>query len=1172
MPRETAVLLVSGACCLLHTGPTGGMTGMARGKKRTLLLLIEGNPVDTKHVGDMLAEAAQRTLEMRAVTRVAEGLELLAREEFDVILLDMDLTDGSGMDTLRTIASRHPKIPVIVISAANDEATTTQALKEGAQDYLVRGQFDGGLILRAIRYAIEAKLNRQQIKEIEAQIDKRVRERTAEFELMHKELTERNEFNVALFEHNPIETIVVDLGGRIVNFNRAKRLSKGGIPKIGDLMYQDYAGRHQNDMRMELMDAIGSGMVRHFPEQKYGDRYLAITISPFSQGAIITSQDITAQRAAQEALRESEEKYRLVVENSINGVAIIQDGRLRYLNPAACSIIGYPAGELIGRQFAQFVPPDDRNELLREYERKLSGDERTYPTTFRLVGKDGSIRWAEAIGVVVSWEGQPAMLSFLRDISDQRRAEDALKESERKYRMLVESLDEGIWVIDQDGSTTYTNPRMAEILGYTTEEMMGRLLFSFMDKAMIPDAEQNIERRKRGIRESHEFEFLKKDGNPIHARLTTTPMYDDRGRYTGALAAVSDITEKKRAETLLRDSEERYRELIENIEDIIYVVDNNGTILFANKASERFTGYRKDELVKKNFRELIVPESYGYAGEIFERQVAGEDVGTFELRMVRKNGQVIVLETRERPVWDAGRIVEIHGLGRDITDRKRTEEVLRQFEEKWRNFIESSRDVIFLTTLEGKVVDVNPAGLELSGYTREEFVGKDIAENYANPRDREPFTAAIIEKGFVKDLELDFLRKDHSIAHCLITATQRRDKSGNVIGFQGIIKDITEKKNLEQQLIQAQKMEAIVALAGGIAHNFNNILVGIMGYSEYLLSKKGADDPDYKALKTIHEGTIKASTLVRQLLDAARVGQYHPALVNLNNVISGILPLIQGTFNKSIEIVTQLSRDLMTVEADAGQLEQSILNLCINARDAMPSGGRLIIETIDRQLDKSFADTHLGLQEGSYVVLSVTDTGIGMTPEVSERIFEPFFTTKEQAGGKGMGLSTVYGIMKNHGGKITVYSELGKGTTFRLYFPAVTEQSIDTVAQHKQEGQKILIVDDDPVVRELWSGFLTERGFAVLIAENGRAGIEMLSERPDEIDLAVVDLVMPGMGGKETIGRLKEIKPDIKVLGSSGYSASGQARDLISMDVDGFIQKPSQLSELVEIVKKILKT
>jgi PAS domain S-box-containing protein len=1152
------------------------MTVMVGGKRLTRLLLIEDKSPAAQSIGRMLSAAAGRELALTEAERSAEGLEILERENFDVILLDLDLADGSGPDTLQTILTRYPSIPIVVLAAAGAGATALDVVNQGAQDYLVREELTPSLITRTVRHAIEKMNDRCEIARLHAELETRVEERTARFGLIHRELTERNEFNFALFEHNPIETIVVDLDGRIVNFNRAKRLSKGRIPEIGTSMYRDFAGGHDNDMRAELMDAVENGAVRRFPEQWYGDRCLAITISPFSRGAIITSQDITAQKTAQEALRESEEKYRLAVENAIDGIVIVQNGRFSYLNPAACTIIGHPKGALFGGQFVDFIAPDDRGEVAREYERKLSGDKRTYPTPFRFVGKDRSMRWVEAIATSVSWEGEPALLSFIRDISEQKRAQDALKESERKYRELVETLDEGIWVIDRGGSTTYANPRIADMLGYGVDEMTARHLFSFMGEAVVPDAKRSIERWKKGIRESNEFEFLKRDGSHLFARLVASPLFDDRGRYAGALAAVSDITEQKRAETLLRESEERYRDLVENIEDIIYVVDAQGNIVFANRASERFTGFGKDELIKKNFRELILPESYEYAGLIFERQLAGEDVGAFELQLKKKDGQVVVLETKERPVWDGDTIVEIHGLGRDVTARKKTEEMLRQFEEKWRNFIETSRDVIFLTNMDGKVIDINPAGLELSGYTREEFIGKNISDNYRNPGDRDLIIAMIMNKGFVKDLELDLIKSDGSIAHCLMTATKRRDRNGDVIGFQGIIKDVTEKKNLEQQLIQAQKMEAVVALAGGIAHNFNNILVGIMGYSEYLLSKKGRDDPDHKALKTIHEGTMRASNLVKQLLSTARVGQYHPTRVNLNDVIEGILPLILGTFNKSIEIATHLGPDLAIIEADTGQLEQSLLNLCINARDAMPSGGTLIIETANRYLDKDFVDAHLGLTEGQYVVLSVTDTGIGMAPEVSQRIFEPFFTTKDHDGGKGMGLSTVYGIMKNHSGKITVYSELGKGTTFRLYFPALTEGSLEDSPDREEDREEdrttLLLIDDDPVVRELWSGFLLEQGYRVFTADDGDRGIEILRKRQDGIALVIVDLVMPGMGGQETIRRLREIRPDIKVLASSGYSANGQARDMLQMDIDGFIQKPSQPSELIESVSKALKT
>jgi two-component system cell cycle sensor histidine kinase/response regulator CckA len=1148
---------------------------MGRGKKRTRLLLIEEQHLAAGSISIVEMLSRDRAFELTTSARPAEALEILARERFDAVLLYRDVGTRPDDDPLQTIHSRYPDIPIIVICRVGGGRAARDAVKHGATDCLFAEELSAALIGRSVRYAIERTGDRHEITRLNAELERRVEERTAHLERARGDLSERSDFNFALFEYNPIETIVVNRDGRVVNFNRAKRLSKGRLPEIGTLMYRDYAGRHSSDMRAELMSAMDSGAVRHFPEQWYGDHCLSITISPFSQGAIITSQDITAQKTAQKALKESEEKYRLVVETALDGIVIVQNDRFGYLNPAACTIIGHPRGALFGREFIDFVYPGDRDDVLREYRRKASGDPATYPTPFRFVAKDGSPRWVEAIAVSVSWEGEPALLSFIRDISERVKSRDALKESEKKYRELVETLEEGIWVIDRDGSTTYANPRMADMLGYGIDEMIGRHLFSFMDVAEVPLAARNIERRKEGIRESHEFEFLKKNGDRLFARLVVSPLIDEQGRYAGALAAVSDVTEQKRAEALIRESEERYRELVENIEDIMYVTDERGNITYVNRASERFTGFGRDELIEKNFSELLAPESYDYAGEIFKRQLEGEDVGTFELRLKKRDGEIIVLETRERPVWERDRIVEVHGLGRDITDRKKTEEVLRQFEEKWRNFIETSRDVIFLTNLDGKVIDINPAGLELSGYTREEFVGKDISENYRSPAERGMFISMIMDKGFVKDIEIDLSRKGGSLAHCLITATQRRDRNGDVIGFQGIIKDITEKKNLEQQLIHAQKMEAIVALAGGIAHNFNNILVGIMGYSEYLLSKKNRDDPDYKALKTIHEGTMRASTLVKQLLSTARIGQYHPTRVNLNEVIEDILPLVLGTFNKSIEIVTHLAGDLATIHADTGQLEQSLLNLCINARDAMPSGGSLIIETANKVLDRKFVDAHLGLNEGAYVVLSVSDTGVGMPSEVSERIFEPFFTTKEQAGGKGMGLATVYGIMKNHGGRITVYSELGKGTTFRLYFPAVegasSEEGTGREEADRERRTTILLIDDDPVVRELWSGFLLDQGYRVIAAEDGDRAVEIVKKRPDSIDLVIVDLVMPGMGGKDTIRKLREVRPDVRVLASSGYSANGQARDILEMNIEGFIQKPSQLSELIEIVKEALK-
>jgi two-component system cell cycle sensor histidine kinase/response regulator CckA len=407
-----------------------------------------------------------------------------------------------------------------------------------------------------------------------------------------------------------------------------------------------------------------------------------------------------------------------------------------------------------------------------------------------------------------------------------------------------------------------------------------------------------------------------------------------------------------------------------------------------------------------------------------------------------------------------------------------------------------------------------------------------------------------------------------------VTAVPRRDRHGNVIGFHGSIEDISEKKRLEQQVIRTQRMEALSALAGGIAHNFNNILVGIMGYSEYLLSKKEPDDRDYRALKTIHEGALRASELTRQLLSTTRGERHSPTKMNLNDVVEKVLPLVAGTFDTTIEIETHLARDLMLIEGDPGQWEQSLLNLCINARDAMPTGGRLVIETENKVLDEDFAKTHLGARVGSHVILSVTDTGVGIAPEIKDRIFEPFFTTKAKSGGTGMGLSTVWGIVKDHRGHITVYSEPGAGTTFRICIPALegsmnAPESADEI-EDSSGSETILLVDDEATVREIWGDFLREKGYRVITAENGKEGIDAFCRHRGEVDLIIVDFVMPGLGGEKTAQKIREIEPRAKVLFTSGYSKNGPIGEYLNGGTDPFIQKPVPLKELGNKVREIL--
>jgi two-component system cell cycle sensor histidine kinase/response regulator CckA len=571
----------------------------------------------------------------------------------------------------------------------------------------------------------------------------------------------------------------------------------------------------------------------------------------------------------------------------------------------------------------------------------------------------------------------------------------------------------------------------------------------------------------------------------------------------------------------------------------------------------------QDYFVKGSLSGHVVVRSIRYA---IERNRIEE-----ELKRAREELELRVME----------RTAELARLNEELKSenisRRQAEEVVRESEAKWRNLFENSIEAVFTINLKGRITSVNEAALKLTGYSRDELIGKSSLM----------FIRREVRR-FLREAIVHLYRTDQPIANItyeIVTkAGQRRavegyinviKREGKTVGYVGTLRDITDRKRLAEQLLQVQKMQAVAALAGGMAHNFNNILVGIMGYAEYLLAKKDKDDPDYKALSIIHEGTVRASELTRQLLSTARTGHYNPSKISLNDVVKKTLPLIQGTFTESIKVKTDLSAELDPIEGDVGQLEQSLLNLCINARDAMASGGLLAIETKNQRLDKAFVKDHIDAGEGDYVVLSISDTGNGIPPSIRSRIFEPFFTTKEDKGGTGMGLCSVYGIVKNHKGVITVASEIDRGSTFTLYIPSAKKQGEKSISSHS-EGRKggnelILLIDDEPVVREMWGDFLNMLGYRVATARDGKEGIAIVEQKRDEIDLVILDLIMPRLGGRETLAKIREIKPDIKVIITSGYTEYEKVREMFGARTVGFIPKPSRLEEISQKIREVLQ-
>jgi PAS domain S-box-containing protein len=506
---------------------------------------------------------------------------------------------------------------------------------------------------------------------------------------------------------------------------------------------------------------------------------------------------------------------------------------------------------------------------------------------------------------------------------------------------------------------------------------------------------------------------------------------------------------------------------------------------------------------------------------------------------------------------------------------KRTADALAESERRYRTMFEESQDVIYMADVTGRLRDINQAGVELFGYgSRAEILKANfIRDLYEDPGEGEKFMADIMISGLVKDYEAHLRTRSGRTVVVLITARAEYNAADRVIGYRGIMRDITERQSLEQRYLQAQKMESIGLLAGGIAHDFNNILGGILGYASWLKTRLAVGDPFFKPVDAIEQSAQRAAELTGQLLAFARGGKYDIRAASLNSVISESLKIISGTFDKSIAIETRLDASLPTVEIDVGQIQQVLINLCVNARDAMPGGGRLTIQSAMAVLEDDDVQNQFDARPGWFAVLSVSDTGVGMSDDVKERIFEPFFTTKEKGKGTGLGLAMVYGVVRNHNGFVNVYSELGVGSTFRVYLPLSGKpEALDRDRDEEMAGghETILVIDDEPVIREVTGEILSGYGYRVLLAADGHEGIRIYETERPRVDLVILDMIMPRLGGRDTLLKLKQVDPAVRILFSTGYSQNDKVNEIIAIGVSGFIQKPYQVKSLLARVREIL--
>jgi len=755
-------------------------------------------------------------------------------------------------------------------------------------------------------------------------------------------------------------------------------------------------------------------------------------------------------------------------------------------------------------------------------------------------------------------------------LARQRRTEERISRDLQRLNTILAASPVGLSVV-RNRILEWSNDASNDMFGYQHEhEFLGRSAeifypsddeFRRVGKALYEDLGDGRIAHSDG-------KFKRRDGTVFDAHLAVRAL-DPSDPSKGIVAALFDISDMKRTEEALLESEEKYRLLFSNEQDAILLAEAESLkFLDANASFERLYGYTRDDLLSMKMVEI----SATARKSDLTHQVEAEPGAGAALRWHRKkDGTIFPVEMSSAQFNWKGKPV-VCSIIRDATERYRAEEDL------WllATAVEQSGEAIVVTDGQGEIKYVNPAFERNTGYARQEVIGRNPRFLKSGQQDQAFYENLwkTITGGATWTGRFINKRKDGSFFHEDATISPVRDSEGVVNGFVGVKRDVTEQINLNRQLQQAQKMESIGTLASGIAHDFNNVLTVILGFSELLLADMSPEDKDYGDLRTIVQTARNGADLVKRIMTFCRNVETLLEPTDLNDELRNIHALLERTLPKMISTELSLADDLMTIHADSSQLEQIILNLAINARDAMPRGGTLAIATRNVTLDRQCCQSRLGVEPGDYILLTVSDTGHGMEPTVVEHIFEPFFTTKNPGDGTGLGLAMVFGIVKNHGGHITCYSTPGIGTTFKICFPVMAGEQDDNTSVSGEVPvfgtETILFVDDEAPVRNLGEKALTRSGYKVLLAADGEEAMNIYYEWRNEISLVVLDLLMPKMGGKECLHELLYIDPQARVLIASGFSQTEHAKRVIGEGAKGFIDKPYQIKQLLRKIREIL--
>jgi len=1003
-----------------------------------------------------------------------------------------------------------------------------------------------------------------------------------------------NEFAQDFFGYSKDEILGRNVVGTIVpEFERSGRHLKELIEDIGKHPEQ-YTNNENENIRAN------------------GERvWIAWTNKPIrdEHGQIIeilcVGNDITARKQAEASLAESEQRFTLAMEATKDGLWDwnLQTGEV-YYSPGYLAMLGYASGEVPADvdTWSDRIHPEDKDAALKANMDCIENRRDDFEVKFRMRAKNGAWRWIMGRGKAAGRDEKGRAIRMVGthiDITELKRIEEALRESEARYRTVIENIQDIFYRTDQNGTLVMASTSAAATLGYDSlDEVLGRDIASYW---LYPDEREKMlcSLRKDGVVRDYEVVIKKKDGSPLVVSITSSFHKDDHGNILGVEGVIRDITDRKRAEDALLRSQRQLADIIEFLPDATFVINTEGTVIAWNRAMEAMSEISKNEMIGKGDFEYSLPFYGSRRPLIIDLLSASEEKKMQYYDPVSTVGHTMIAETYAAETY-GGKGAYLRGVAtvlfdengnaagaiesvQDITERKLAEIALRESEERFSRIFLASPYISSISRVsDGQFIDVNDAFLNAFGWTREEVIGHNPVElgMWVNPEDRAKMVEIMQERGNIRDMPSQPRRKSGEIMDVLFSAEVIETAGQKYI--LSLVYDITERKRakeekekLEAQLFQAQKMESVGRLAGGVAHDFNNMLGVIIGRAEMALQLDVSNDKLQRNLQEILKAGLRSADLTRQLLAFARKQTAIPQVLDLNDTISGMLKMLRRLIGEDIDMSWQPGLDLWKVKIDPSQMDQILANLMVNARDAISGVGAITMGTENVVIDASNRAETPEFISGQYILLTVSDTGTGMSKEVRENIFEPFFTTKELGKGTGLGLSTVYGIVKQNDGFIYVASELAKGTTFQIYLPRFEAENAQ-VSSEEITGkgptgtETILLVEDDEAILNLSKTILQMLGYKVIAAHTPVYALHLFEEHPGDLHLLITDVVMPEMNGRELAEQLRAIRPDLKCLYMSGYTADLIAHRGILDEGVNFIQKPFRSDELAAKVRQVL--